>query len=363
MNIDSLDKNKVVLGLSGGVDSTAAALLLKEKGLEVIGLYFNVHEMNEEKAKSGIDKAKKMANELGIKLVLRDVQNAFRSCVINNFKSEYEVGRTPNPCIICNPNIKFQTLLDVANEEGAFYIATGHYAQVSYSRIQQCKTIRMSKNEKKDQSYMLYRVRQDAVDRLIFPLGEVEDKSITRSMVKSENLSNAEDKDSQEICFIDDSIAYEDYLANEGITFEEGDFIDIEGNYLGKHKGIGSYTIGQRKGLGIAIGRPAFVTDIDYEAKTVTLGSNEDLLKKEVNIGECYFHSSDSEKLYINLEDKSLKAKIRYKAEPASCKLEFNSNGNVTIIFDEAQRAPAPGQSAVIYLDDEILGGGFINRN
>ena len=253
---NNLDYKKVVLGLSGGVDSTAAALLLKSKGLEVIGLYFNVHKQDKRIEEKSRKKAQDIADELGIKLHTVDVSDDFEECVINNFLLEYTKGRTPNPCIICNPNIKFKTLIDVANSENAHYIATGHYAKAMYSQKQNCHVICMGENEKKDQSYMLYRLPECYIMRLILPLGEVENKDVIRNFVRNHNLSNADAKDSQEICFITDEKSYTDYLKERGVDSKEGNFVDSTGRVLGTHKGIVHYTVGQRRGLGITIGKP-----------------------------------------------------------------------------------------------------------
>ena len=344
-----LKKNKVVLGLSGGVDSTAAALLLQEKGYEVVGLYFDIWE---DSGAQGRERAENAAKQLGIEFIYKNVSDTFEDIVISNFCSEYACARTPNPCIVCNPLVKFKTLLDAANEAGAYYIATGHYADTYYDENDDLWYIKRAANEKKDQSYMLYRLSQEAISRLLLPLNEIDDKEQVRELARKKSLANADAKDSQDICFIDANDNYKDFLRRRGITAPEGDFVDSEGNVLGEHTGILDYTIGQRKGLGIALGKPAFVTHIDSKNNQVVLGDNADLFKTEV-------FSSDN--ILIGDEYENITAKIRYAAKPADAKLCVLEDGRVKTIFEDAQRAATPGQSIVFYDGDLVIGGGFID--
>lgn len=353
-----LKDNKVILGLSGGVDSTAAALLLKEKGYEVVGLYFDIDEKGNEK---GISKAQKVADELGIKLIVKNVYNDFSQCVIKNFIDEYAHGRTPNPCIVCNPLIKFKTLIETADEEGAKYIATGHYARVRFSEKQNCHVIAVAENERKDQSYMLYRLPKEYIERLILPLSEYDDKEKIREIARGMNLSNSEDKDSQEICFIDDEVGYIEFLRQQGIKAKAGDFVDKEGNVLGKHKGIVNYTFGQRKGLGITLGKPAFVTSIDADKNQVVLGDNEDLFTYTVLCKHPIFTATGDDMQPSFTKAVEVEAKIRYAAKRARAFIKQNEDKSLEIIFAEKQRAATPGQSVVLYLDNEVIGGGFID--
>ena len=364
----TLKKNKVVLGLSGGVDSTAAALLLQEKGYEVVGLYFDIQPegsacKGQEDGLSGRERAEKVADQLGIGFIYKNVADLFDEIVIGNFCSEYKCGRTPNPCIVCNPAVKFKTLLDTADEVGAYHIATGHYADTYYDEETELWYIKKAANEKKDQSYMLYRLSQDAISRLILPLNEIDDKEKVRELAREKALINADAKDSQEICFIEAGDNYKDFLRWRGITASAGDFVDPEGNALGTHKGILDYTIGQRKGLGIALGKPAFVTRIDGENNQVVLGDNAELFKTEVV-------SSGNILLGYDLNDtpyedngmiEGITAKIRYAAKPAQAKLCILEDGRINTVFKDAQRAPTPGQSIVFYDGDLVIGGGFID--
>ena len=355
MIMTKLSKNKVVLGLSGGVDSTTAALLLKERGLEVIGFYFDVSGENEE----GAGAAEDLAGRLGIKFIKADVSAEFEQIVIKNFCEEYSCGRTPNPCVVCNPNIKFKKLIEAADREGAYYIATGHYARISHNENTDLYYVRQGANERKDQSYMLYRLGQDFLSRLIFPLGDFADKEKTREMARQYNLPNADTADSQEICFIDDTReSYQEYLGRRGYKSVPGEFVDCEGKVLGKHKGIMNYTVGQRKGLGIALGKPAFVTQINPETNQVTLGDNADLFHNEVYSVDNVFVDG---RMLQQGECISVKAKIRYASKPAEAVISAAGDGRLLTRFDEPQRAATPGQSIVFYLDDCVIGGGFID--
>ena len=375
-----MKNKKVVLGLSGGVDSTTAALLLQEKGYEVIGLYFDA--MGKGREDAGAVRAEMAAKQLGIKFLYRDVSNIFREKVIGNFCSEYVCGRTPNPCIVCNPDVKFKTLLAAADEEGADWIATGHYAGTYQDPESEEWFIRRAKSEAKDQSYMLYRLGEDVISRLILPLNDAEDKEAVREIARKKALKNAEDKDSQEICFIEDGDDYKAFLRRNGCNLPKGDFVDADGNILGEHQGILHYTIGQRKGLGIALGKPAFVTGIDSEKNQVVLGDNQDLFKtKVVSDGNILLgidfsrlaqqerearqadgESGEARSLgIIGFDDMSgITAKIRYAAKPAAASLKLLPDGKILATFEEPQRAPTPGQSIVFYQDDLVLGGGFI---
>lgn len=348
---NSLDKKKVILGLSGGVDSTTAALLLKEKGLEVTGYYFDVLGNNQK----GKQEAQEVADQLGIELISEDVSAEFNELIIGNFCSEYFKGRTPNPCVICNPWIKFKKLIEWADKIGAYYIATGHYARITHDESDDKYYVRRAANEKKDQSYMLYRLGQEVLSRLIFPLGEFYDKDEIRDIAREKQLQNAEKKDSQEICFIDPTDNYVEYIQRTGLVSKPGKFIDKDGKVLGDHKGIVNYTIGQRKGLGIALGKPAFVTKIDCKQNTITLGDNVDLFNTEVYSKSFSFTAYDAE----HYNGKKVLAKVRYAAPLAEATLEIK-DGLLTAHFVDPQRAAAPGQSMVLYEDDRVIGGGFI---
>ncbi|MBR6500099.1 MAG: tRNA 2-thiouridine(34) synthase MnmA [Firmicutes bacterium] len=354
-----MKNNRVLLGLSGGVDSTAAALLLKEHGYEVIGYYFDVLGNQVE----GLEKARKAAEQLGIEFVHRTVVDEFEQNVIQPFCDCYRTARTPNPCIVCNPTVKFGTMLEEADRVGADWLATGHYARLAVQDGADGQRIRMAENRRKDQSYMLYRLPAKIVDRLILPLGEIDDKEKVRDLVRDFGVFNADDKDSQEICFIPDD-DYVKYLEQRGIFAKEGDFIDGEtGESVGKHRGIIHYTIGQRKGLGVTFGKPRFVTKIDPVSHQVTLGSNEDLFACEVVAedvvicGKIGQEALEEVKRWIG---KPLFGKVRYAAHPAECVIDSVQDNKIHIRFETAQRAITPGQSVVLYDGEILVGGGFI---
>ncbi|MBQ8590248.1 MAG: tRNA 2-thiouridine(34) synthase MnmA [Firmicutes bacterium] len=353
-----MKNNRVLLGLSGGVDSTAAALLLKNQGFEVIGYYFDVLGTNVE----GLEKARRAAEQLGIEFVHRIVVDEFEANVIQPFCDCYRTARTPNPCIICNPTVKFRTMLEEADKVGADWLATGHYARLALVSGEH-QRIRMAENRRKDQSYMLYRLPAEIVDRLILPLGEIDDKEKVRDLVRDFGVFNADAKDSQEICFIPDD-DYVKYLEQRGFYAKEGDFIDQDtGKVVGKHRGIIHYTIGQRKGLGVTFGKPRFVTKIDPVTDQVTLGSNEDLFFREVwaeDVVICGLRGSEGIVEANNWIGKPLLGKVRYAAPPANCVIESVSDRKIKIVFETPQRAITPGQSVVFYDGEILVGGGFI---
>jgi len=348
---EKMNKNKVLLGLSGGVDSTTAALLLKEKGFQVTGYYFDVTGKNIKEK----EEAKKIAGQLGIELICENASKEFEKTVIDNFCREYARGRTPNPCIICNPLIKFKNLIKQADSIGAYYIATGHYSRIDFDENEGKYYIKRGANEKKDQSYMLYRLGQNVLSRLILPLGDFQDKSDIRELARENNLSNAEKKDSQEICFLEPSMNYVEYIKSRGFNSPEGNFVDKDGHILGRHKGIVNYTVGQRKGMGIALGKPAFITSINKDKNEIVIGDNEDLFTIKVLCKDCFFPGENP----LKYHNKKVFVKIRYQAKPAEAILNVEEN-QVTAMFMEPQRAPAPGQSMVIYDGNRVIGGGFI---
>lgn len=338
---------KIAIGLSGGVDSATAAYLLLEKGFDVTGVILRLKP--DSLADGDIADAQRIADCLGIELRVLDRREFFKKSVIDPFVAEYLAARTPNPCIECNSSIKFGAMLDFALEIGCGGIATGHYAV-----IEECGGRHLLKRSQssKDQSYFLYRLNQFQLSHAVFPLEGME-KTQIREIAEKAGLPVAEKGDSQEICFVpnDDYIAY---LSSLGITSPKGDFVDINGNVLGTHNGIINYTIGQRKGLG-AFGKPMFVTGISAENNTVTIGEN----------GSQYSIGLVADRLnYVAVENlaepirANVKIRFRAKAEPAT--VTPNADGTATVIFDEPQRSVTPGQSAVFYDGDVVIGGGRI---
>ena len=351
------ENNRVLLGLSGGVDSTAAALLLREKGFEVTGLFFDV--LGDQQAER--EAAERTAKELKIPFLYRNVKDQFRDQVISYFCRSYLSGETPNPCVLCNPTVKFRVMREAADETGAYYLATGHYARVGYSREEDRWFIRRGASLKKDQSYMLYRLDQSILSRLLLPLGDTEEKETTRRLVRENGIHNADKKDSQEICFIREG-SYVDYIEKQGAVSPPGDFASLQGQILGRHQGLLHYTVGQRKGLGITFGKPTFVVGLDPLKNQVILGDNEDLFKttvfaKDIRLN-CYEDGTGP--LPDAWEGKKVYAKIRYAAQPSEAALYRDGGDGVRVEFAQPQRAPTPGQSLVFYDGDRLLGGGFI---
>jgi tRNA-uridine 2-sulfurtransferase len=343
--------NKVILGLSGGVDSTTAALLLKEQGLDVTGLYFDVSTGNQQ----GREAAERVADSIGIPFIYKNVHDTFENIVVENFCNEYACGRTPNPCIMCNPMIKFNLLLKEAVASGAEHIATGHYARVRNGNLY------IARNARKDQSYMLYRLTSDVLERLILPLGEVESKEVVRDYARAYEMENADQKDSQEICFIsDEDGGYLNFLYQRGIQSTEGNFIDKNNKIIGRHQGLAHYTVGQRKGLGITFGKPTFVLSLNSEDNTITLGDNLDLMQVHVASTNHVFLGEQTNQVPATYIGKPLTAKIRYAAQPAAAVIESMEDDVIQTRFEQSQRAVTPGQSIVFYDGDRLIGGGFI---
>ncbi len=338
---------KIAIGLSGGVDSAVAAYLLLEKGYDVTGIILRLKP--ESLADADISDAQKIADRLGIELRVLDRREYFKKNVIDPFVSEYLSARTPNPCIECNSTVKFGTMLDYALEIGCDGIATGHYAKIEES---DGRFLLKKSQSPKDQSYFLYRLNQHQLLHTVFPLEGLEKNEI-REIASKAGLPVAEKGDSQEICFVpnDDYISY---LASLGITSPKGDFVDINGNVLGTHNGIINYTVGQRKGLG-AFGKPMFVTGISAESNTVTIGENGTQYSRGLVADRLNFIAFDS----LN-EPIRATVKIRFRARPETAAVTPNGDGTVSVVFDEPQRSVTPGQSAVFYNGDTVIGGGRI---
>lgn len=340
------ENNRVLLAMSGGVDSSAAAVLLREQGYEVAGVVLKMSPAHGQT----VEDAKTAASQLGIPLFVKDMTAEFDREVVSYFAAEYRRGRTPNPCVVCNPKLKFKALLDTANAEGCDWIATGHYAGLR--RENGVTYLTKGENLERDQSYMLCRLGQDVLSRLMLPLSHLP-KPEVRKIAEKAGLSCAQKPDSQEICFIPDN-DYARFIEERLGKSEPGEFISPEGLPCGTHQGIIHYTIGQRKGLGIALGRPIFVKAIDPATNRVYLADAADSFEEEVFLTDLSCTFPDS--IHSGME---AEVKIRSRANPAKATLTLES-GLVRVRFAEPQRAPAPGQTAAIYQGDVVLGGGFI---
>lgn len=346
---------KVVLGMSGGVDSSLSAALLAEQGYDVEGLVVKVWR------ESGSDAFEQMqadiarvAEYLHIRYTVLDLAEEFRREVVDYFAAEYERGRTPNPCIMCNPKIKFRALAEYADRVGAPYIATGHYARVERDAPSGRALLYRSPADRKDQTYFLYSLPQEILCRTLMPLGGF-DKRKAREMAADRDLPVAAKPDSQEICFLDDA----DYAAflrrYTGRESAPGNFVDVRGNVIGRHTGIINYTVGQRKGLGTAFGRPMFVLSIDAACNTITLGEAGQEFSRELTARDMRY--IPFEKLDRPMP---VMAKARYGARPSGAVVEPLSDTAAKVIFEEPVRAITPGQAVVLYDGDLVIGGGII---
>ncbi len=348
---------KAVVGMSGGVDSSVAAFLLKEQGYEVTGVTVRTWEEEEpsdDSEKSDIYKARRIASCLGIVHRTVDLREAFKQAVVDDFIREYLSGHTPNPCIRCNPAVKWRGMLMVAEEIGADVVATGHYAKADLLPNGRY-AVRNSASAKKDQTYVLYRLTQEMLSKTTFPVGDYE-KDEVRSIAKRAGLPCAETPDSQEICFFigTDYAGFLERNAN-GSAFLPGSFVSTDGTVLGRHKGLIHYTIGQRKGLGIAFGEPMFVTALRPETNEVVLGKSEDLMKTEFTVREAVWMGVPE-----SFSEGDFQGKIRYAKKAAPCRVTRTGENRLSVVFEEPQRAPTPGQSFVFYEGEYVAGGGFI---
>ena len=341
-----------MIAMSGGVDSSVAAYMLQKQGYECVGATMLMHS-----GPSDADEAKKVASRLGIPHYTFDFRAEFDKYVIGPFVLAYEEGRTPNPCVMCNRHLKFEALHEKAAELGCDYIASGHYARVEKrgSGSADRFILRKSAVTEKDQSYVLCMLTQEQLAKALFPL-EGMSKDEVRAIAAKIGFENASKPDSQDICFIPDGKYAEFIEEYEGKTYPEGDFTDEEGNLMGKHKGIVRYTVGQRKGLGIATGKPVYVKKIDPKTNKVVLSDNDALFTDSLT-------SSDFNWVSIPQTDEPFRAKarIRYQHKEQPATLIPQEGGSVRIEFDEPQRAITPGQTVVVYDEDIVIGGGTID--
>ncbi len=347
---------KTLVGMSGGVDSAVTAHLVS-KNRSAAGITLQLYDGNQpdliEKFNREARDAAHVCTRLGIEHSVLDLKSQFYDLVIQNFTREYIAGRTPNPCIQCNIHIKFGAMLRYAQENGFTHIATGHYA-----RIERCGDkylLKKAKDETKDQSYVLYGLTQHELSKTILPLGDYT-KAEAREMAEALNLCVARKSDSQDICFVP-SGDYAAFIENAlGTAFAAGDYLDLDGKILGKHKGIIHYTIGQRKGLGIALGKHAFVLSKNADTNEVILGDEEHLFYKKVEVVGVNFIADNS------LNGVRAAAKLRYRHREQPCIIHQTEPDRVILEFDTPQRAPSPGQAAVFYDGDTVLGGGTIMK-
>ena len=354
--------SKVLVAMSGGVDSSVAAYLLQQQGYDCLGVTMRLYEnelvgqTNQQSCCSldDVEDARAVCFRLGIRHHVFNFGESFEKEVIGRFVSEYEQGRTPNPCIECNRHLKFDRLLQRARELGCDYIATGHYARITRDETGHCELC-AAPDAAKDQSYMLWNLAQEQLARIIFPLEDMV-KTDVRESARSANMPSADIAESEDVCFLPDEDAI-DFVRRVKGDMPEGDFINADGKILGRHKGIAAYTIGQRRGLGIAAGRRVFVTDIDPVKNTVTVGDDADLYKSRITVGKLNFQKL----LPTESGEYGLSVKVRYAAAPVAAKVTIDGE-TAKVCFSEPVRAAAPGQSAVFYDGDAIAFGGVIER-
>lgn len=357
-----IDKNKAVIAMSGGVDSSVTALLMKEAGYSCLGVTMHLFS-NEDIgvdyestccSLDDIQDAKQVCSRLDIKHYTFNFANRFRQDVINPFIDAYANGRTPNPCIDCNRNLKFDQLFQRAKELGCHYVATGHYVRIRYDEATGRYLLLKGLDPKKDQSYVLYSLTQEQLAHVKFPLGEL-CKTEVRQLAEENGFINAHKHDSQDICFVQDGKYAEFIEQHSGKTFKPGNFVDTTGKVLGRHKGIIHYTVGQRKGLGLALPQPMYVKEIDVKNNRVILSTNEELFSSHVVVKDI--NLIDCERI---TEPRRVKARIRYHHVEQWATVTQPDDDTLVLDFDEPQRAITKGQSLVMYVDDVVVGGGTI---
>jgi len=354
-------KTRVIVGMSGGVDSSAAAALLLEQGYEVVGITLKLWPQDcvsraEDKCcgPQAVSDARAVCHKLGIPYYLIDEADAFQKQVIAYFADEYKAGRTPNPCVMCNEKLKFGALLDRARQLGAERVATGHFARLEKSADGRRTLLKKGRDPRKDQSYFLFSLRQNQLERALFPLGE-KTKQDTRQVARQRQLKTADKEESMEICFVPDN-DYGKFLSAANLAQRHrGDIVDLRGNVLGQHEGIEFFTIGQRKGLGLSSPRPLYVIELDAARNRVVVGDDSALERDSFNVERCNWIPFDEPPGELEVS-----AKIRYNHPGTPATVRPHSNGSASVALHQPQRAITPGQACVFYDGDLVLGGGWI---
>lgn len=344
----------VLLGMSGGVDSSVSAVLLQEQGYKVYGVTMKLFEKDGD---TSVEDAKKVCDKLGIEHHVLDFQDEFKKQVIDNFIEAYQNCETPNPCIKCNRHLKFGAMYEFAKNLGIDYIATGHYAKVEYSEEYNKYVIKKSSAGKKDQTYVLCNISSDMVEHIVFPLSNFESKDEIRKIAEEHGLTVAKKPDSQEICFIPDN-DYVNFLEKHNIQgMKHGKIVDTKGVILGKHQGLHRYTIGQRRGMGISSSTPLYVVELNKEKNQLIVGKEEELYTDTVYVEDtnCILFDKFTEGLEVD-------AKIRYSTPAKPAVIHVNEDNTLTVKFKENVRAVTPGQAIAFYIGDILVGGGKITK-
>lgn len=353
---------RVLMAMSGGIDSSVAAMLLLEQGYELVGVTFRTFDSIKESclvrekgccSVESIMEAKHLAAQLGFEHHILDYRQIFKDTVIKNFVDEYMDGRTPNPCVLCNSHIKWGEMVRAADEYGCDLIATGHYAQIAEHGGH--LYLRTAVDTHKDQTYFLWMLTEDNLRRTIFPLGGLTKPEVRALALKHGFERLSKKTESQEICFVVNN-DYRTFLSEQGCKVEQGKYIDKNGKVLGIHQGYCNYTIGQRKGLGIALGEPRFVTNIDAKQNTVTLGDKDDLLTTEITAFDVRVRDVD-----WLLQDPNVEVRIRYRSQPVKATINEITEGRITVKTQLPVWGLTPGQSLVMYKNDLLIGGGIIS--
>lgn len=350
-----MEKKKIAVAVSGGVDSSVAAALLLKQGHDICGVTMIVNNDKDGKPDDkAVKEAKEICNQLGIKHYVADLREQFYEEVIKPFAKAYASGKTPNPCVICNEKIKFGALLKFANSLGYDYLATGHYLNLKYDEKLNVYRILEAKDRTKDQAYMLYRLNQNILRHSIFPLHNYT-KSEVYEIARELQLIGVDREESQDICFISDTDTYSSFLEDERLIEEKkGYFIDFEGNKLIEHKGLHNYTIGQRKGLGIALGYPAYVIKIDYDTGNIKVGEKKHLFSKYMVVTNVNWIAD------VYNPGAEIDTKVRYSTYKHKAIIKKKESDDYYIEFYDNVRAITPGQSAVFFSGEELIGGGII---